>query len=133
MEFLQNAKYREVVSIRFYYDWNTDQLMEEAVKMMQTHLRAAPTMKKRAKTVLSQRNLGTIKSRKREKRSEKAGDSSADTILKILRMRPNTSDFLAQQIQIMPQIHADQESRRANNRMSTRRDRDVPPLPGPRQ
>jgi hypothetical protein len=75
MELLQNAKYREVVSIRFYYDWNTyvlhvndhssipnvisllssDQLMEEAVKMMQTHLRAAPTMKKRAKTVLSQR------------------------------------------------------------------------------
>ena len=75
MEALQNAKYREVMSIRFYYDWNTyvlhisghssvpniaslhssDQLMEEAVKMMQTHLRAAPTMKKRAKTVLSQR------------------------------------------------------------------------------
>lgn len=75
MESLQNAKYREVMSIRFYYDWNTyvlhvsshssvpniaslhssDQLMEEAVKMMQTHLRAAPTMKKRAKTVLSQR------------------------------------------------------------------------------
>ena len=124
METLQNAKHREVMSIRFYYDWNTyaahaschpsvsniialcssDQLMEEAVKMMQTHLRAAPTMKKRAKTVLSQRcstflssipaianldprSLGTIKDRKREKRTEKAGDNSADTILKILRMR----------------------------------------------
>jgi hypothetical protein len=80
MESLQNAKYREVVSIRFYYDWNTyvlhasghsnipniivlrssDQLMEEAVKMMQTHLRAAPTMKKRAKTVLSQRCLALL-------------------------------------------------------------------------
>lgn len=75
MEDLQNAKYREVMSIRFYYDWDTyvsrvadyssvpdiislrssDQLMEEAVKMMQPHLRVAPTMKKRAKTVLSQR------------------------------------------------------------------------------
>ena len=75
MEDLQNVKYREVMSIRFYYDWDTyvshvadhssvpnvisfrssDQLMEEAVKMMQPHLRAAPTMKKRAKTVLSQR------------------------------------------------------------------------------
>lgn len=123
MEALQNAKHREVMSIRFYYDWNTyvahahhlsvpniiclcysDQLMEEAVKMMQTHLRAAPTMKKRAKTVLSQRcfrflssipastnldprSLGTIKDRKREKRTEKAGDNSADTILKILRMQ----------------------------------------------
>jgi len=134
METLQNAKHREVMSIRFYYDWNTDQLMEEAVKMMQTHLRAAPTMKKRAKTVLSQRSLGTIKDRKREKRTEKAGDNSADTILKILRMRPNTSDFLTQQIQIMNQIHAEQESRRMNNRISSRRDKDtLPPLPGSRR
>ena len=82
MEDLQNAKYREVMSIRFYYDWDTyvshvathlnipdivslrssDQLMEEAVKMMQPHLRAAPTMKKRAKTVLSQRCLPSIRS-----------------------------------------------------------------------
>ena len=82
MEAMQNAKHREVMSIRFYYDWNTyaahvschlsvpniislcssDQLMEEAVKMMQTHLRAAPTMKKRAKTVLSQRCLKFLSS-----------------------------------------------------------------------
>ena len=82
MEDLQNVKHREVMSIRFYYDWDTyvphvagdlnvpdvivllpsDQLMEEAVKMMQTHLRAAPTMKKRAKTVLSQRCLPSLRS-----------------------------------------------------------------------
>lgn len=32
-----------------------DQLMEEAVRMMQSQLRVAPTIKKRAKSVYSQR------------------------------------------------------------------------------
>ena len=48
-----------------------DALMEECVRMMQQTLRAAPTIKKRAKSVYQQRNLGTIKDRKREKKQEK--------------------------------------------------------------
>ena len=48
-----------------------DALMEECVRMMQQTLRAAPTIKKRAKSVYQQRNLGTIRSRKKEKREEK--------------------------------------------------------------
>ena len=35
--------------------------------MMQHSLRAAPSIKKRAKSVYQQRNLGTIKNRKKEK------------------------------------------------------------------
>lgn len=60
--------------------------MEEAVRLMQQSLRAAPTVKKRAKTVYSQRNLGTIRDRKREKKRE-APAGNGDMILRILRMR----------------------------------------------
>ena len=56
--------------------------------MMQQTLRAAPTIKKRAKSVYQQRNLGTIKNRKKEKQQEKEKDvSNGETILRILRMR----------------------------------------------
>ena len=60
--------------------------MEEGVRMMQQSIRASPSVKKRAKTVYAQRNLGTIKDRKREKLKEKEV-SNGETILRILRMR----------------------------------------------
>lgn len=60
--------------------------MEECVRMMQQNLRAAPTIKQRAKSVKAQRNLGTIKDRKREKRKE-ADTSNSEIIMRILRMR----------------------------------------------
>jgi hypothetical protein len=60
--------------------------MEECVRMMQQNLRNAPSVKKRAKTVYSQRNLGTIKDRKREKRQQ-TDNSNGETIMRILRMR----------------------------------------------
>jgi hypothetical protein len=63
-----------------------DMLMEECVRMMQQTLRASPSIKKRAKSVYSQRNLGTIKDRKREKKEEKEV-GSGETIMRILRMR----------------------------------------------
>ncbi|KAG5652062.1 hypothetical protein H0H81_006459 [Sphagnurus paluster] len=110
LEVLQNQKYRDVLSIRLYYDWHTDDLMEECVRMMQQSLRSSPTMKKRAKSVYSQRNLGTIRERKKEKRQEKEV-TSEETIMRILRMRPNTSEFIAQQLQIMAAMAADQEKR----------------------
>ncbi|KZV65898.1 hypothetical protein PENSPDRAFT_655387 [Peniophora sp. CONT] len=110
LEVLQNQKYRDVVSIRLYYDWHSDALMEECVRMMQQTLRAAPTIKKRAKSVYQQRNLGTIKDRKREKKQEKEVNNG-ETILRILRMRPGTSDFIAQQLQILSAMQAEQEQR----------------------
>ena len=56
--------------------------------MMQQTLRTSPSIKKRAKSVYSQRNLGTIKDRKREKKEEKEREvGSGETIMRILRMR----------------------------------------------
>lgn len=99
--------------------------------MMQQTLRSSPSIKKRAKSVYSQRNLGTIKDRKREKKEEKE-ISGGETILRILRMRyvlsnrfavsrcmptltfplrSNTSDFIAQQLQILATMQAEQEQR----------------------
>jgi hypothetical protein len=104
LEELQNQKYREVMSIRLYYDWSTygisiksttltdgilsfrDTLMEECIRMMQQSLREAPTLRKKAKTVYNQRNLGTIRQKKREKKQAK-DVSNGDVILRILRMR----------------------------------------------
>ncbi|RDX47602.1 hypothetical protein OH76DRAFT_1405658 [Lentinus brumalis] len=111
LEGLQNQKYRDILSIRLYYDWHTDALMEECVRMMQHSLRAAPTIKKRAKSVYQQRNLGTIKNRKKEKQQEKEKDvSNGETILRILRMRPGTSDFITQQLQAMSSLQAERDA-----------------------
>lgn len=54
--------------------------------MMQQSLRTLPSMKKRAKSVYQQRNLGTIKQRKKVKQEEKEV-GNGETIMRILRMR----------------------------------------------
>ncbi|KAJ7756230.1 hypothetical protein B0H16DRAFT_1539076 [Mycena metata] len=136
LEVLQNQKYRDVVSIRLYYDWHTDALMEECVRMINQTLSSTPTMKKRAKSVYSQRNLGTIKERKKEKREEKEV-SNGETIMRILRMRPGPqiSEFIAQQLQMMSVMQAEQEQRakeaaqRKQNRQNRAAIPSIPPLP----
>jgi len=60
--------------------------MEECVRMMQQNLGSTPTIKQRAKSVKAQRNLGTIKDRKRDKRKE-TESSNGEIIMRILRMR----------------------------------------------
>jgi hypothetical protein len=47
-----------------------DMLMKKCVRVMQLTLRAAPSIKKRVKSIYSQRNLGIIKDRKREKEED---------------------------------------------------------------
>jgi len=139
-EVLHNQKYRDILSIRLYYDWTTDALMEECVRMMQQSLRSAPSMKKRAKSVYAQRNLGTIKERKKEKQQE-ADVTSEQTIMRILRMRPRTSEFIAQQLQIITAMQAEQEARAKEleerklkrplaSRQGNQQHPPVPPLPG---
>ena len=66
--------------------FRSDALMEECVRMMQQSLREAVPVKKRVKSVYNQRNLGTIKERKKEKKQEKE-ISNGETIMRILRMR----------------------------------------------
>jgi len=139
-EVLNSQKHRDVLSIRLYYDWHTDALMEECIRMMQQSLRGAPSIKKRAKSVYSQRNLGTIKERKKEKKKEQE-TSSEQIIMRILRMRPRTQDFIAQQLQIMTAMQAEQEqqAREAEERKMKRQHQmhqrehipPVPPLPAP--
>ena len=107
METLQNQKYRDVLSIRLYYDWHTfvsqlsprvflltwkvftnrDALMEESVRLMRNTLRSTSTINKRAKSVYHSKNLGTIKDRKQQKQQTAGEDSSREIILRILRMR----------------------------------------------
>lgn len=151
IEMLQNQKYREVLSIRLYYDWHTyvlsplilffspdtesrDALMEECVRMMQQTFRDAPSIKKRAKSVYTQRNLGTIKERKKEKRQEtETRSTSEQTIMRILRMRPRTQEFIAHHLQVMATMQAEQEqrAREADERKAKRQalKEHTPPLP----
>ncbi|KAJ3727280.1 hypothetical protein DFJ43DRAFT_1156909 [Lentinula guzmanii] len=119
---------------------SSDELMEECVRMMQQSLRSsAGTIMKRAKSVYQQRNLGTIKERKKEKRQEKEV-TNGQTIMQILRMRPGTLEFIAQQLQILTQLQQDQEKRakqaevrklsRPNNSVKRQdQDADLPPVP----
>ncbi|EKM52682.1 uncharacterized protein PHACADRAFT_261272 [Phanerochaete carnosa HHB-10118-sp] len=130
LETLQNQRYRDVLSIRLYYDWHTDALMEECVRMMQQSLRDSPSVKKRAKSVYQQRNLGTIKDRKKQKQEVKEV-SNGETILRILRMRSGTSDFIAQQLFAMNNMQAEREaqSRETQKRKLQRpRQQDAVPL-----
>ncbi|KAG1775606.1 hypothetical protein EV702DRAFT_1234370 [Suillus placidus] len=134
LEILQNQKYRDVVSIRLYYDWHTDTLMEECVRAMQQSLREAVPVKKRVKSVYNQRNLGTIKERKKVKKEEKEV-SNGETIMRILRMRPNTQEFIAQQLEMMTTVQAERERAQADKQQRrSQRPRqaeipEVPPLP----
>jgi hypothetical protein len=108
LEVLQGPKYREIVSYTLHHDANTDALMEACVREMQQRLRRAPTQRAKNKSVLQQRSLGTIKKRKQEKikGSEGEQDDNLDVILRLLRMRSGTSDFLQQQFATMGSLQA---------------------------
>ncbi|KIJ08107.1 hypothetical protein PAXINDRAFT_102682 [Paxillus involutus ATCC 200175] len=104
--------------------------MEECVRAMQQSLREAVPVKKRVKSVYNQRNLGTIKERKKEKQEKEV--SSGEAIMRILRMRPNTQEFIAQQLDIMQAMRAEQERSQAvqRQRKSQRvRQGQIPPVP----
>lgn len=111
--------------------------MEECVRMMQQTFRDSPSIKKRVKSVYTQRNLGTIKERKKEKRQETESRSTSEqTIMRILRMRPRTQEFIAHHLQVMATMQAEQEQRaRAADEKKAKRQqtRDqtlpLPPLP----
>lgn len=85
--------------IRLYYDWSTDQLMEECVRLTNQQLTTPISGKgiARSKSVYQQRNLGTIRERKKEK-NEEADTGAAEMVMRILRMRPGALDFLQQQM-----------------------------------
>ncbi|KAA1097225.1 hypothetical protein PGT21_028734 [Puccinia graminis f. sp. tritici] len=113
IEDLHNQKYKEIWSIGFFYDQHTDSLMEECVRAMQQQLRKETTTNQsvsRNKSVYQQRNLGTIRKRKADKKKLDHETISSELIMRILRLRPGTSDFLQQQISTMVSVNAQQKS-----------------------
>ncbi|CAO1632045.1 unnamed protein product [Sympodiomycopsis kandeliae] len=97
MEVLQGPKYREIVAYTLHHDSSTDALMEACVREMQQRLRRAPTKRTKNKSVLQQRSLGTIKKRKNDKKTDHEEQDNLELVLRLLRMRPHTGDFLQQQ------------------------------------
>ncbi|CAG8466900.1 6261_t:CDS:10 [Acaulospora morrowiae] len=99
LEVLENAKYHEIFRIQMFYDNDSEGLMQEYLRLQ---IENAISPKKKSlhlnKSVLNQRNLGTIKKRKNEKRNKNTHDDG-DLILRILRMRPGTKGFLKQQME----------------------------------
>ncbi|OAV98529.1 hypothetical protein PTTG_25578 [Puccinia triticina 1-1 BBBD Race 1] len=113
IEDLHNQKYKEIWSIGFFYDQHTDSLMEECVRAMQQQLRKETTTNQsvsRNKSVYQQRNLGTIRKRKADKKKLDHETISSELIMRILRLRPGTTDFLQQQISTMVSVNAQQKS-----------------------
>lgn len=96
LDVLQGPKYRELLSYLLLHDQSTDALMIECVRGFQARLASAPEQR-RSKSVLEQRSLGTIRAHKRAK-AEDGEPALTHMAMKILRMRPGTADFLAQQL-----------------------------------
>ncbi|GAA6063594.1 hypothetical protein JCM10212_000988 [Sporobolomyces blumeae] len=110
LEDLRNAKYLELIEARMYYEASPDELMRASVETMQRQfLTKSDSILSRSKSVYSQRNLGTIRARKIEKRQQVT--SSGEMILRILRMYPGTSDFLSTQLSTMQRLQAEQAQR----------------------
>ncbi|OCF37607.1 hypothetical protein I316_00734 [Kwoniella heveanensis BCC8398] len=114
---LQNVKFNEILSIRIYYDWSTDDLMEECIRGFQSTLRHRAL--KPSKTVASQRNLGTIRARKSAKKAVANTTSNTEMIMRILRMRQGTQEFLAQQIRTLSVVKL--ENPKKGSSLSARR------------
>ncbi|GAA5911391.1 uncharacterized protein JCM6883_000082 [Sporobolomyces salmoneus] len=110
LEDLRNAKYLELIEARMYYEWSPDDLMRASVETMQRHfLTKSDSILSRSKSVYSQRNLGTIRARKIEKKQQ--ATSSGEMILRILRMYPGTTDFLSTQLSTMQRLSVEQAQR----------------------
>jgi hypothetical protein len=98
-EVLENQKYYDIMRIRYYYDMDTEALMQEYLSNQTTNtLISVKKSASMSKSVINSRNLGTIKKRKTQKRKNTSQDNS-EIILRILRMRSGTKVFLKQQME----------------------------------
>lgn len=102
MDVLTSPKYNDILSVRFFYDESTENLIRESAKITdqayQEHekrsSRLIPVSYSQPKSVLKYRSLGTIKLHKARKRDAKQKDPNDDVILRILRMRPGSENYL---------------------------------------
>lgn len=113
---LKSPKYHELASLNFFYFDTTDNLIRTSERMasasaqranQQRNRLSAPaslgasfgglmgaTSMRRSKSIMMSRNLGTMRKAKEEKRKEAQADPSDDMILRILRMRPEATNYL---------------------------------------
>lgn len=103
MDVLTSLKYNDILSVRFFYDETTENLIRESAKIADqayqqqkrsSTTRPIPIAFGQPKSVLKYRSLGTIKLHKAKKRDAKQKDPSDDVILRILRMRPGSENYL---------------------------------------
>lgn len=103
MDVLTSLKYNDILSVRFFYDETTENLIRESAKIADqayqqqkrsSTIRPIPIAFGQPKSVLKYRSLGTIKLHKAKKRDAKQKDPSDDVILRILRMRPGSENYL---------------------------------------
>ncbi|KAI2636013.1 hypothetical protein GGS21DRAFT_538893 [Xylaria nigripes] len=123
-EVLKSPKYHELNSLNFFYFDSTENLVRTSERMVaataqrqqqqlqaqmsSNRLSAPPAFGgpatgpafasmgtiRRGKSIMMNRNLGTMRRAKEEKRKEAQADPSDDMILRILRMRPEAAGYL---------------------------------------
>jgi hypothetical protein len=116
---LKSPKYHELASLNFFYFDTTDNLVRTSERMASATAQRAQAQRnrlsapaslgasfgavggymgtastRRTKSIMLSRNLGTMKKAKEEKRKEAQADPSDDMILRILRMRPEATNYL---------------------------------------
>jgi hypothetical protein len=100
MDVLTSPKYNDILSVRFFYDMTTDELISESQRIgdqvYEIHQTRAPQRIQTSyrRGYLRYRSLGTIRQHKAEKRKLKQKEPSDDVILRILRMRSGTEKYL---------------------------------------
>ncbi|GJN93965.1 hypothetical protein Rhopal_007026-T1 [Rhodotorula paludigena] len=108
LEDLRNAKYLELIEARMFYELRPEELMQESVAALQRQLtNRSNSIIGRRRSVYQERTLGTLRAYKAEKQEHRIS-SSGEMILRILRMHPGNSSFLADQIVTMQRMQADQ-------------------------
>lgn len=128
-DILRSPKYYDLQSMSFFYFQSTEDLVRESERMASINNQkmmnsakpinlGAPgtggamlvgvSLAKRSKSVMMNRNLGTMKKAKEEKRKEAQAEPNDDVILRILRMRPDAGNFLRQRSQQKERLAAKQ-------------------------
>lgn len=116
-DILRSPKYSEIASMAFHYFETTDNLIRASEQMASTTLQQVRDQRKRftapatlgpsfgstglsgasvrrAKSIMTSRNLGTMRKAKAEKWKQLQEQPNDDLILRILRMRPEAADYL---------------------------------------
>ena len=119
LDVLRSPKYFDIKTLNFFYFDTTENLVRTSERMAsatvarqqaQRNRLSAPaalshafggatgllgaTSTRRTKSIMTSRNLGTMKQAKEEKRKEAQADPNDDMILRILRMRPEAERYL---------------------------------------